>query len=388
MRSKFQIAALLFTLSAACAAEVDEDDSSLELSHAIESLDGCPSHSATNSVHVQAGRAYSASRYVYFRRVTTYYARGTNESLGTSATTNQLLYEIGAASFSLSASRCPVANPPPSADAAATPTPGNADGGTAVVDARVPAADGSTPNGSSGCGVAPPGSGAGKTLVVDGTTRSYVLSLPSGYDRTRAYPLIFAFHGLGGSGSQAQLYFGLAQASQGQAILVYPDAAGSSRAWGVTGASATLDIAFFDALLRTLSSSLCVDQSKVFAAGHSMGGYFSNTLGCARGNTLRAIAPVAGGGPYVSCDNGKVAAWLMAASNDTVVSPSAGQASRDHWLRANGCSATTRPVGPSSCVAYDGCDAAHPVQWCLESTGGHNWPSYGGQAIWSFFKSF
>jgi polyhydroxybutyrate depolymerase len=200
---------------------------------------------------------------------------------------------------------------------------------------------------------------------------------------------VLAFHGAGSSGTQAQLYFGIQQAAAGQAIVVYPDAITRSgtRQWGYSGSSAADDLGFVDALLGQLRSTLCIDTGRIFATGHSSGGFFSNNLGCARGNVLRAIAPVAGGGPFVSCDGGQVAAWLMAASNDTVVPSSSGQASRDTWLRANHCGTTTQAVGPGACVAYQGCDAGYPVRWCLESTGGHGWPSYGGSAIWSFFST-
>ena len=370
---------MVLTLQACAGDVLQGDESELELNGS--QLESCPSYTATNSAHVQAGRAYTSSRWVYFRRVTTYFARGSNQTLGTSATTSTTLYERSAGVFTTSASACT-----PTSDAGAPPAP-TTDASTPPPPSDAGARSDAGTLASPGCGIAPPSSGSGKTLVVNGATRTYVLSVPSSYDRNRAYPLLFGFHGLGGSGSQAQLYFGLTQATQGQAILVYPDATGSSKAWGISGSAATADLAFFDELVRTLQSSLCIDKNRIFAAGHSMGGYFSNTLGCARGNVLRAIAPVAGGGPYVGCDSGKVAAWGMAARDDAVVSYTAGEGSRDHWLDANGCANTTRAVGPSVCVAYDLCDAQHPVHWCLENTGGHSWPSYGGQAIWSFFKA-
>ena len=394
MRSPFRISLLMLTLGA-CAGDVGEPlaDESGDLTSSSSSLEAmaCPSFSATNSAHVQAGRAYTTSRYVYFRRVTTFFAKGSNENLGTSASVSTTLYELASGSYSLSQTGCISPALPDGAvlpsDAGSPPSRGDASAKADAGAARDASAVDAGALASSGCGLAPPSAGSGKTIVINGASRTYVLALPASYDSSRAYPLIFAFHGLGGSGAQAQLYFGLSQATQGQAVLVYPDATGSSKAWGITGTAATADIALFDELVRTLSASLCIDQSKIFAAGHSMGGYFSNTLGCARGNTLRAIAPVAGGGPYVSCDNGKVAAWLMAALDDPTVSYTAGEASRDKWRTANGCANTTRPVGPSACVAYEGCDAQHPVHWCLESTGGHSWPSYAGQAIWSFFKA-
>jgi hypothetical protein len=62
----------------------------------------------------------------------------------------------------------------------------------------------------------------------------------------------------------------------------------------------------------------------------------------------------------------------------------------------NGCSldeekATEAETPP--CIEYADCDLAFPVQFCLHEEadpdrgGGHAWPSFGGEAIWSFFKS-
>ena len=65
-----------------------------------------------------------------------------------------------------------------------------------------------------------------------------------------------------------------------------------------------------------------------------------------------------------------------------------GEASRDHWVEANGCSTTTTPVAPTDyCVAYDGCDSGYPVHWCVHD-GGHTIPDWSPQAIWDFFLQF
>jgi poly(3-hydroxybutyrate) depolymerase len=376
----------------ACVAQIEDASDapdSLDGLEAALATDPCPSFTSSNSAHVTAGRAYTRTTTFFLIRRTTYFARGTDENLGTSGTTQTTLFQIAPSVFSRDSSKCPA---PPMAGTGGSGgtggTGGSAGTGTGG-SAGGSAGSGGTAMGSAGCGLTPPSSGSGKSITVNGVARSYVLAVPSGYDRNRAYPLVLAFHGAGSSGAQAQQYFGVQQASAGQAILVYPDAITRSgtRQWGYSGTGATEDLGFVDALLGQLRATLCIDDARIFATGHSSGGFFSNNLGCARGNVLRAIAPVAGGGPFVSCDGGQVAAWLMAASNDTVVPPSSGQSSRDTWLRANHCGTTTQAVGPGACVAYQGCDTGYPVHWCLEATGGHNWPSYGGTAIWSFFSS-
>ena len=54
-----------------------------------------------------------------------------------------------------------------------------------------------------------------------------------------------------------------------------------------------VDVGCFDALIAKLSTTQCIDTTRVFAAGHSHGASFSNHLGCYRSDVVRAIAPVA-----------------------------------------------------------------------------------------------
>ena len=124
----------------------------------------------------------------------------------------------------------------------------------------------------------------------------------------------------------------------------------------------------------------------MFSTGHSFGGYFSNTLGCARSSALRAIAPVAGGGPFdAACDPAPLAVWLAHAPNDDVVPFSQGEASLEHWAEHGGCASTGTPATPEGCVSRDGC-AGGPVVFCTHDEG-HDWPSLAPASIWGFFAS-
>jgi poly(3-hydroxybutyrate) depolymerase len=222
-------------------------------------------------------------------------------------------------------------------------------------------------------------------------TRSYVLSVPDVYDANEPYPLVFAWHGLGGSGTGARQYFRIEQQAGGQAIFVYPSALplesqGGQPAWDLSPTG--IDAAFFDALLADLSQKYCINQSRVFSTGHSWGGFFTNRLGCSRGNVLRAVAPVAGGRPFGgggACNPPAIPAWIAHGSNDMTVLIPTGEGSRDLWTEANTCDATTQPTTPEPCVAYDGCDSS--VHWCLHDQG-HNWPTFAAAGIWAFFDSF
>ena len=256
------------------------------------------------------------------------------------------------------------------------------------------AAGGSATGGapSSGCRVAGAPTGVQeRTLTVAGTERTYVLSVPTGYDASTPLPLVFAWHGLGGDGTMARMYFRIETASGGGAIFAYPDGLPNEdgqAAWDLSDTGG--DVAYFDALLAALSAEYCVDATRVFSTGHSFGGFFTNRLGCSRASVLRAVAPVAGGppfgGPGAACTPA-VAAWIAHGDNDETVDFSMGEDARDNYLAANSCGTTTAPVEPSPCVAYEGCAAGRPVHWCVHQDG-HNWPSFAGSGIWSFFAQY
>lgn len=243
-----------------------------------------------------------------------------------------------------------------------------------------------------GCGADPGAEGPqDRVLVVEGTDRHYTVVVPPGYDPNTAHPVVFAWHGRGGTGMGARLYFGIEEASDGAAIVVYPDGLPQADMMDQTGWNLMADgedVAFFDAMLADVGSTLCVDAGRVFSAGHSFGGFMSNALGCFRGGTIRAIAPVAGGGPYGQC-TGQVATWIAHGSLDEVVPLMFGEMSRDSWAAANGCDASmSEAVDPAPCVAYLGCDAGFPVHWCLHDIPdfmGHTWPAWAGAGIWNFF---
>jgi polyhydroxybutyrate depolymerase len=244
---------------------------------------------------------------------------------------------------------------------------------------------------SVGCsaGASPP-VGA-QTLSVDGTERSYIVSLPEGYDPTVPYPLVFAFHGLGGSAElvSGKYYFGLEEHGGKPTVFVYPDGldTGDGAGWANTDGQ---DVAFFDALLSTMQQTYCIDSARVFSTGHSYGGIMSHTLGCQRADVLRAIAPVAGaffGGGGAEC-SGPVAAWGAHGNPDNTVDYENGLSAIERVLETNGCDPdSATPVEPTEfCVRYE-CDSDYPVTWCTHGED-HNWPDFASESIKAFFDSF
>ena len=278
--------------------------------------------------------------------------------------------------------------PPPAVEDAAVPVDAS------VRDATPP------PNGSRGCGaagaVAKPGPVSDLVVSVGAVKRTYALSVPTGYDAYRAYPLVFNFHSGGRTGASARDYFAFESFAGDKAIFVYPD--GEKGNWDLdTTAAQNKDVAFFDALLADVEANLCVDTTRVFATGSSMGAYLTNQLGCRRGDVLRAIAPHAGGGPWETggkydgdghliCAQKAPAAMVFIGLADTSVNPTEGEKSITHWSWANGCKLQTTPSAPSPCVAFQGC--GKPVVSCKIPGVGHKIWNDGPKATWNFFASF
>ena len=233
-----------------------------------------------------------------------------------------------------------------------------------------------------------------ETIMVGGVARTYIRVVPATYDPMRTYPLIFAWHGRGGTAPGARSYFGIGAAAGDNAIVVYPQGLSVSTDPADTGwilTAAGRDIALFDAVQTAVTSAYCVGRT--YSMGHSFGGYMSNALACYRGGTaagdVRAIAVVAGGGPFGACSGAPMSALIIHGMSDSVVPFSEGTGSRDIWLTKAACAMTTQPITPSPCVAYDGCTAGLAVRFCAHNEtagGGHGWPSFAAGAAWQMFQ--
>jgi poly(3-hydroxybutyrate) depolymerase len=287
-------------------------------------------------------------------------------------------------------------------------TGGNASGGQVSAGGQTGTGGAIDGGASSGCGKpgAVTGVKTGQTIAVAGKSRTYVLSVPTGYTGTTPLALVFAWHGANISGSLARSFFNLESKSNGAAIFVYPDGLpmndGGMTGWDLATGSA--DFQFFEDLLTYLTSNYCIDSNRIFSTGHSMGAMMTNTLGCTYGDVLRAIAPASGtppGGGRATC-TGKVGAIVAHGENDPTVPFSSGEASRDFWIKQNGCTTETKTWAPEpACVEYQGCQPDLPVVWCVHGEG-HAWPVLTGRdcnpdagvcfdfgsAVWAFFSSF
>ncbi len=85
-----------------------------------------------------------------------------------------------------------------------------------------------------------------------------------------------------------------------------------------------LSLQFFDAMIDEVSQSLCVDRSKIYIIGHSMGSQFTHKVACRRGNLIRGLVSVGGSGYGTEC-RGPAASMVMHKPNDHLASFASGQ---------------------------------------------------------------
>jgi polyhydroxybutyrate depolymerase len=241
-------------------------------------------------------------------------------------------------------------------------------------------------------------------MEVSGIAREYELVLPRGYDGSKRFAVLFAWHGTSSSGEEfIESYFGYGAIVDGvadRALIVAPDGlvedegeyAGRTR-WQLDESDGIL----FDRLLDHLSHAYCIDPERVFSTGHSIGAYFTNYLGCTRGDRLRAIAPVAGGGPLeteacvghpavvVGHNPAECAVETPGKCQFAVPWAETGWLSAKFWAARNGCD-DPKPMpesaysGDPPCRALSGCDPRAPVSLCLYDyenwfAGPHAWPT-------------
>ncbi|MEU6857518.1 cellulose binding domain-containing protein [Glycomyces sp. NPDC046736] len=275
---------------------------------------------------------------------------------------------------------------------------------TAAADPSVSSAQASA---TAGCGQNPTLTSGNHTIQSGGTSRSFILDVPSGYDRDRPHRLVFGFHWWGGTAqdvatgqaveSGTYAYYGLKRLAGDSTIFVAPQ--GLDNAWANNGGE---DIAFVDAMLALVEGGLCVDTSQRFSLGFSYGGAMSYSLACSRPDVFRAIAPYGSPGFVSGCDGGTAPVAVFAA-HGTTDNFTDGISQRDRFVANNGCTAQSTPAPPSGSrthitTEFAGCSADHPVVWASFDEGHIQAPRDGASGdgadswlpgeTWDFFNRF
>jgi polyhydroxybutyrate depolymerase len=205
---------------------------------------------------------------------------------------------------------------------------------------------------------------------IDGTTRRALVHFPA---TTNGAPIIFAFHGHGGTMNFAARRFRLHELWP-EAVVVYPqglptrtahDLEGKLPGWLMLPSRDNRDLKLFDAMLATARRDWQIDTNRVYVTGQSNGGGFAYLLWGTRGELLAAVAPVAApGGQFLR--HAKPCPDLhIAGRNDAVVDFKLQERTVEAARRINSTNA------PVEFVVHDG---------------GHLYPEEAPGKIVAFFK--
>jgi polyhydroxybutyrate depolymerase len=229
---------------------------------------------------------------------------------------------------------------------------------------------------------------------IKGEKRQALLSVPSPR-AGQPYPLIFAFHGHGGTMQNMYRTRQFDKLWPGS-ISVYPqglhtaglltDPKGEKTGWNTKDSTLNnRDLVFFDSLYQYIHKNYAIDKSRVFATGHSNGGGFVYFLWANRANLFRAFAPTAtAAGKYIQLSAPKPCFHLMG-ETDPLVRPFMQLATLNRVKRLNGCKTPPQKLDENRQLfkGEHGNDLVlytHP--------GGHTYPSAANQAIIDYFLSF
>lgn len=272
-----------------------------------------------------------------------------------------------------------------------------------------------------------------ETIQVNGITRTYLLHTPPSPKKRRRMPLVLVFHGGGTPPQRMVRYTGMSEIGDREGfIVVYPQ--GTNNYWndGREKAPQADDVAFIRVLIGHLKKNLTIDHRRIYAAGFSNGGIFTQRLACELSGTIASIASLAASMPANFSSQCKptapISVLIIHGTDDPLVPYLGGQLSAastiggsvwsvehtiKYWAAHNRC-----PGKPATNALPDknandntrvrsekylGCSAKTNVVLYIVEGGGHTWPGAnqylpervigrtsmdlnGSEVIWDFFK--
>ena len=262
------------------------------------------------------------------------------------------------------------------------------------------------PRKSAGCDKPATITNGNKTIMSGGMQRTFIIDIPADYDPAKPYRLFYVSHGQGGRADDVAGFlnwFGVkAQATAAKEPAVFIAGQGLNNTWGQP------DHVFFDDVTTFAKNGLCIDTTRVFVTGMSMGGMYTYSLSTDRQKAFRAGVGLAPTNFVIWLPNPKLKdpiAWMQTTGmSDTTCAWDAGSNHGSKYIAFekaadNGCTIpATIPTWTSGnhvCYDFAGCKPGYPVKACTFN-GGHvdsnrdpgsnvNWIAV---ESWKFFTQF
>jgi poly(3-hydroxybutyrate) depolymerase len=245
--------------------------------------------------------------------------------------------------------------------------------------------------------------------TIDGNrrTRTFLVQVPADYQSTstKSYPLVFVFHGAGGSSAQSYSW-GLQNVSGASenGIFVFPEGiAYQNYGIGWDDTRNGYDIPFFDNMVKDIEAYYCVDTTRVFVAGFSWGGDFVTSLVCNRSSVIRAAAANSTtdeyntASNYATYQNGPCSKatppavrFEHAVGGDSAYPAPLFSTTSKLFQYVNSCSATSTAVSKTSvesCGSYNSCSKEY-LECSFNASIGHTLPPGWAANVWAFFSTF
>lgn len=248
------------------------------------------------------------------------------------------------------------------------------------------------------------------SIRVDDFDRKFIFITPTGFKPGQSLPIVFFFHGAGGTALQASRTYGWTEKADKehffaifpQGIPVRPDKEGgfllNPNIWRDEGAAVPLnnvnDVHFFEVLLGQLQAALPIDAHRIYVTGFSNGAGMSFTLGAHFSDRIAAIAPVSSQSfTRVDALARPLPVYYLTGTADPLIPYNGGPASLpwgktrrtmppvqdsvDQWVRLDGCPAQPQVVSDTDDVRVlhygPGRDNAEIFFTTIEGNG-HHWP--------------
>lgn len=231
--------------------------------------------------------------------------------------------------------------------------------------------------------------------------RDFTIHTPTDFKDNRHYPLIFLYGGRGASPVDVELTYGM---NNLPAIVVYPFPTVSKEgdlAWeGAPYSSDADDVNFTRTIIDKLEQELCIDETRIYAAGFSNGGGFMSKLSCEMSDRFAAYVIVAGAmySPSGECKPPRAAPLMTIHGDHDHIVPFTGSSLRNlppiyNWTawRASVEKCDTRPVSKNIDqfkvqTTWSNCRNGATITHIRIVGGLHAWGNVTNDTIWRFLS--